>query len=142
MKRIMYVIFLFAFGIILAACSEKEELLTRVDVQKVNEEGNYEDVFMITDQQKVDLISNYLENVSWEPKTKVEMARKEDILATLFYMIDKNIPEKIYEYRIWFNKNETAIIISNNEKEGFGRLDKENSQNLKNILLNEFSTSV
>ncbi|MFJ8261098.1 hypothetical protein ACIQ4I_03935 [Rummeliibacillus sp. NPDC094406] len=90
---------------------------------------------MITDQEKIDLISNYLENVSWEPKTKADMARKEDILATLFYTIDENMPEKIYEYRIWFNTNETAIIISNNEKEGFGRLDKENSRNLKDVLL-------
>ena len=131
----MYVIFLFAFGIILAACSEKEELLTKVDVQKVNDEENYEDVIMITDQEKIDLISNYLENVSWEPKTKAKKARKEDILATLFYTIDENMSEKIYEYRIWFNTNETAIIKCNNDKEGFGRLDKENSQNLKDVLL-------
>jgi len=49
--------------------------------------------------------------------------------ATLFYTVDKNMPEKLYEYRIGFNENGTITIISNNEKERYGTLDKENSQN-------------
>lgn len=135
MKKIMYVTFLLAFGILLVACSEKEEekQLTRIDVQKVDEEGNYEDVIVIKDQKKIDLINNVLENVSWEPKTKPEMARRQDLLATLYYTMEENT-SKNYEYRIWFN-HKTATIISNNEKEGFGRLDKENTQNLKDVLV-------
>lgn len=135
MKKIMYVTFLLAFGILLVACSEKEEekQLTRIDVQKVDEEGNYEDVIVIKDQKKIDLINNVLENVSWEPKTKPEMARREDLLATLYYTMEENT-SKNYEYRIWFN-HKTVTIISNNEKEGFGRLDKENTQNLKDVLV-------
>lgn len=136
MKKFICFTFLLVFGILLVACSGKEEQLTRVDVQKVNEEGNYGDVLMITDQAKIDLIGNFIENVSWEPNIEAEMARKEDVLATLFYTFDKNMPERLYEYRIWFNENETATIISNNEKEGYGTIDKGNSQNLKNALLN------
>lgn len=135
MKKIISLTFLFVSSLLLVACSEKEEPLTRVDVQQVNEEGNAGEVVMITAQEKIDMISKSLKHVKWEPNTKVSMARKEDVFATLFYTYDENMPERPYEYRIWFNENETAEIISNNEKEGYGTLDKENSQNLKNALL-------
>ena len=131
MKKMMYMIVLLAIGIILVACSEKEEKqLTRIDVQKVD---NYEDVMVIKDQKKIDSLSNVLENVSWEPKTKADMARREDLVVSLYYTMEDNT-SKNYQYSIWFN-DKTSIIISNNEKEGFGRLNQKNTQILKEILL-------
>ncbi|RPJ95258.1 hypothetical protein CW357_10920 [Rummeliibacillus sp. TYF005] len=131
MKKMMYMIILLAIGIILVACSEKEEKqLTRIDVQKVD---NYEDVMVIKDQKKIDSLSNVLENVSWEPKTKADMARREDLVVSLYYTMEDNT-SKNYQYSIWFN-DKTSIIISNNEKEGFGRLNQKNTQILKEILL-------
>lgn len=53
------------------------------------------------------------------------MLIKEDVLAILSYIYDKNMPERLYEYRIWFNVNDTGTFISNNEKEGYGMLDGE-----------------
>lgn len=44
MKKFSGIILAGLLGIILLACSDKEEQLTRIDVQKVNEEGNYEDI--------------------------------------------------------------------------------------------------
>lgn len=135
LKRVFrFTFLLLAFGIILVACSEKEEQLSRVDVKKVNEKGNYEDVILITDKEQIVLISNILERVSWEPNADVELSRKEDVLANLLYTFEKNKPEKLYEYKFWFNKNETTTIINTNEKERYGTLDKENSQSLKNTL--------
>jgi len=124
-------------GVILVACTEveKEGPLTKADVQKVNEDRNYEDVITIIDQRKLDSVKKSLEGVKWDPHTKAEMARKEDVIATLFYSIDKNM-HRLYEYSIWFESNETATIISNKENEGYGKLDRENAQNLKNILFN------
>ncbi|OEH94103.1 hypothetical protein [Bacillus solimangrovi] len=90
---------------------------------------------MITEQEKIDLLRNSFENVNWESNIKVKMVRKEDIVVTLFYTFDENMPERLYEYRIWFNENETVTIISNNEKERYGTLEKEHSQNLKNVLI-------
>jgi len=50
--------------------------------------------------------------------------------------VKKNLPEKLTEYEIWFNENTgTATIISTNEKEGYGMLDKENATALKNIFI-------
>ena len=74
-----------------------------------------------------------MENVSWEPKTKADMARREDLVVSLYYTMEDNT-SKNYQYSIWFN-DKTSIIISNNEKEGFGRLNQKNTQILKEILL-------
>ena len=114
---------------------EEEGELTRAEVQEVNEEENPVDVVTITDPSKLNKIKKSLQNVKWEPNVQAEMAREQDVIVTLFYSTDKNIPERRYEYRIWFENN-TATIISNKESEGFGSLDWENTQNLKNALAN------
>ncbi|KKI91235.1 hypothetical protein WQ54_16065 [Bacillus sp. SA1-12] len=106
--------------------------LTRVDVQK----GIYEDILIITDDETIHLLKRCFRKVKWEPDTSAKMSRKEDIVATLFYTYDKNMPERLYEYRIWFNGNDTATIISNNENEGYGTLDLDHSKILKNNLFN------
>lgn len=134
MRRIIKLTLLLVVGVILVACSEKEGQLTRVDVQKVNEEGNYDDVLMITEIEDIELIEEAILNVNWEPNTEAKMARIEDVLAILFFSFDENMPERLYEYRIWFDNNETATIISNNENEGYGKLNKKDAQNLKSIL--------
>jgi len=121
-------------GILLAACSEKEGQLTRVDVQEVNKEGNNEEV-IISDQETLDTINKSLEHVKWEPNTEASMARREDVIAILFYTIDENMPESLVEHRIWFEVNGTATLISNHENQGYGRLDQEYVQNLKNAFI-------
>lgn len=103
MKKIITLSLLFVLVMLLAACSEQEnEQLTRVDFQNVNKDGNYEESIMITDKETIDLLKNSFEKVKWEPHTKAEMSRKEDVLAILFYTFDENMPERLYEHRIWF----------------------------------------
>lgn len=64
------------------------------------------------------------------------LTRKEDVKVTLFFQIDKNMPEKLVEYLIWFNQsNETATVIAKNEN-SYGTVNKENTQTLKEIVLN------
>ena len=57
---ISYISVLLVLAMILVSCSENEGLLTRVDVQVVNEEGNDEDVVTITDKDEIDLIKKSL----------------------------------------------------------------------------------
>ncbi|TDV97896.1 hypothetical protein B0G66_1341 [Bacillus badius] len=90
----------------------------------------------ITDKKTVDNLKKVFKKVKWEPNIEPKIVRKEDVKATLFFEYDQNMPERLFEYEIWFNQdNNTAMIISNNEKEGFGTLDKNNAKKLKNILL-------
>ncbi|GKV55849.1 hypothetical protein NCCP2222_17960 [Sporosarcina sp. NCCP-2222] len=149
-RKIAVIASFLAIGILFAASSEKDKKfpnnnnqemveeegeLTRAEVQEVNEEENPVDVVTITDPSKLNKIKKSFQNVKWEPNVQAEMAREQDVIVTLFYSTDKNTPERRYEYRIWFEVK-TATIISNKESEGFGSLDWENTQNLKNALAN------
>ncbi|WP_245671359.1 hypothetical protein [Pseudobacillus wudalianchiensis] len=110
--------------------------LTRVDVQVVKTDESYGETVMITDKETVDNLKKLFKKVKWEPNIEPKMAKKEDVKATLFFEYDNNMPERLFEYWIWFNQeNNTVTIISNNEKEGYGTLDKNNAETLKNILL-------
>ncbi|QED46587.1 hypothetical protein [Cytobacillus dafuensis] len=141
MKKIKNVTFLFVFIVLMAGCMKEEKgQLTRVDVQKMNPDGNYEDVFMITDSETIERITTVIENIKWEPNKdkEAEMARKADVKATLFFEYNKDMPERLNEYDIWFGENNgTATIISNNKDEGFGSLDKDNAHILKSELLSK-----
>lgn len=112
--------------------------LTRVDIEVVKPDESYEEAVMITDEETVDALRKAIKQIKWEPNVEPKMARKEDVKATLFFEYDENMPERLFEYQIWFNQsNDTATIISNNVQEGYGTLDKENAQALVNILLNK-----
>jgi hypothetical protein len=146
MKKVL--ILTFVFMVLLVGCirgergllTKEEGLLTRVDVQKVNFDGNYGDVVMITDVESIEIIRLAFDKVKWEPNVEPKMARKEDVKATLFFVFDKNMPERLFEYQIWFNqRKDTATIISNNPKEGYGVLDKDNAEILKSKLLEKIS---
>ncbi|TKH03527.1 hypothetical protein FC682_17510 [Peribacillus simplex] len=136
MKKIINFTSLFVFMVLLVGCIEEKGQLSRVDVQKIDTEGKYEDVVMITDRESIELLRQAFEQIKWDDKV-VKMARKPDVKATLFYNFDENKPERLYEYEIWFNESAgTVTIISNNENESYGELDKDNAQALKNIFLN------
>ncbi|MED3762037.1 hypothetical protein P4555_23880 [Peribacillus frigoritolerans] len=137
MKKIINFTSLFVFMVLLVGCiGEEKGQLSRIDVQKIDTEGKYEDVVMITDRESIELLRQAFEQIKWDDKV-VKMARNPDVEATLFYTFDENKPERLYEYEIWFNESSgTATIISNNENESYGELDKDNAQALKNNFLN------
>ena len=90
---------------------------------------------IIASNERLKQIQQAFREIKWSPKTEAEMARKEDILATFFIQEEKNMPERLYHYRIWFER-ETATIISDKENEGYGRLtDKERVKVLETQLL-------
>jgi hypothetical protein len=121
--------------LLLVGCmGEDTEQLTRVDVQKIDAEGKYVEALMITDNESIELLSEAFKQIKWDNRM-VKMARKPDLIATLFYTFDENMPERIVEYEIWFNENGTATIISNNENKSYGELDNESAKTLINILL-------
>ncbi|MCH1626859.1 hypothetical protein [Fredinandcohnia quinoae] len=119
--------------IILVSCDGPNNIsldqLTRVDYQQ--EDG---DVIMIYDVDTIDLLITVFEKIEWELNVKVKMARSEDVKATLFFQYDKNMPERLVEYLIWFNRDGSAMII-NHEENSMGKLDKANAQLLKEVFL-------
>ncbi|MGG3888783.1 hypothetical protein [Metabacillus fastidiosus] len=123
----------------LTGCSEevpKEfdlNQLTRVDVHVLTDENNE---ITITEEEKIKVLRDVLAKVDWEQGVKAEMPRKEDVRATLFFTFDKNMPERLFEYSIWFNQGNASVTIIDREKNAYGRLEKEDAKTLKDILLN------
>lgn len=112
--------------------------LTRVDVEVIKEDESYEESVMITDEDTVDALRKAFKQIYWDPNVEPKMVRKEDAKATLFFKYDKNMPERLFEYQIWFNQsNDKATVISNNENEWYGFLDKEHARTVENIFLNK-----
>ncbi|OCA90391.1 hypothetical protein A8F94_00390 [Bacillus sp. FJAT-27225] len=134
MKTFFRFALLFLFVLLITACSEKEGQLTMVDVKKLNDKGVYEDVALIFEEEKLETVLNSFAEVKWSPNTKAQMASEAEYLVTLFYTEDKNMPERLYDYKVWLNKNGSVTLISSEESEGYGSLDQEHAESLKPFL--------
>lgn len=132
-KIIMFFVFTLVFILSLVGCKtegEGEGELTRIDVLVEKQNDTH-----IQDKDALVAIESVFEQAKWDDKI-VNMGRKADVKAVFFYTVDENMPERTVEYEIWFNKNAgTAEIVSNNENQSYGKLDKENAKVLKSKLL-------
>ena len=129
-KKMISIIFLFVVSLLVSCSGQEKGELTRVDVFIENQNDIH------IQEDTLALLEKTFEQIEWEPNIKADMSRKEDVMLTFFYSVEENMPERLYEYRIWFN-SETATIISNEENEGFGELDTENLKIIKNIFFDE-----
>jgi hypothetical protein len=143
-KTNINVIISIIFAIFLIGCTttvpEDSNLnhLTRVDVEVAKADESYEEAVMITDEKTIGLLRKTIKQIKWEPNAEPKMARKEDVKATLFFKYDENMPERLFEYQIWFNKSDnTTTIISTNQNENFGTLGIDHAKILEKILLNK-----
>jgi hypothetical protein len=130
------IIFSIMMSLLLCGCSKDAsnefdlDLLTRVDIFEENRE------FIITEKEQIKSFRNLISKVEWEFDIKPQMAEKEDITATLFFTYDKNLPERLTEYSIWFGKKDGTVVIYHREKNALGTLDKENARALGELLDN------
>ena len=132
--------------IVLTGCATKTpngvELsrLTRVDVEVLNSEGNYEKaVTTITDEKTINILKQVFGEIKWEYNVDAKLSRAEDVKANLFFKSDDHSSDKSgpLEYQIWFDQpNDTAMLATRDEENNgaIGTLDKENTNKLKTIL--------
>ncbi|WP_096153275.1 MULTISPECIES: hypothetical protein [Bacillus] len=102
--------------------------LTRVDYHDY--EGS--EVIIVEEEQLSKLV-NVFESVFWQQNVMVKMSREEEGKITLFVQKDKNMPERLYEYYIWFNIDGSAEVVDR-ENSAYGKLDKENTEILKDFF--------
>lgn len=105
--------------------------LTRVDFTN----GNSNEEVIVTEKEKIKTIRDIIGKIEWEENIKPQMDENEDAIATLFFTYDKNMPESLTEYLIWFNKEEGSAVIFDRDKNALGTLGKEKSQTLKELLI-------
>ncbi|MBW8350161.1 hypothetical protein K0H71_12000 [Bacillus sp. IITD106] len=108
--------------------------LTRVDVQIFTEENNDNEI-IIAEEEKIKSLREVFAKIKWEENVKAEMDRKEDVNATLFFTFDKNMPERLFEYFIWFNHDDISTTIIDKEKNALETLNKDDTKTLKDIVL-------
>lgn len=134
LKKIITIVFLFA-SLFLVACSEQSKgELTRIDVISLFEEKSIE--YHIQLEEELTLVENVFQKVNWQPNVELKMSREPDVEAVFLYAFDKNMPERLVNYQIWFNQgNDTATIISDYQNEGFGTLVKGNAESLKQVFM-------
>ncbi|PFN10120.1 hypothetical protein [Bacillus cereus] len=109
--------------------------LTKVNVQLFID-GNSDNEIIITEEEKIKALREAFEKIDWEQDAKAEIAQKEDVKVSLFFTFDKNMPERLIEYFIWFNQGDASATIIDSEKNTYGTLGKIDAQTLKNRLLN------
>lgn len=127
------IIFLLLIGCSKDASNELDlDQLTRVDISQENSEKE----FIITEKEKIKSLREIFSSIEWEADIKPQMAEKEDVIATLFFTYDKNMPERLTEYSIWFSKKDGSAAIFHREKNSLGTLDKENTQTLNELITN------
>jgi hypothetical protein len=143
MKNFLIRMSIFAFLIIiLIGCSDevpKEfdlKQLHRVDVQILTGE-NSDNERIITEEEKINTLRKVFAGIEWEQNVKAETDRKEDVKATLFFRYDKNLPERLFEYFIWFNQGNASATIIDREKNSLGTVDNEDAQTLKEVLVHD-----
>ena len=132
-------ILVLAFLLLLVGCTDEqnnsESLQYAVIERVVSDKNKGTEEIMVFDQEKLENIRNYLFKTKWEPNVKPDMERQEDVLLRLFIEVEKNMPERIHEYRIWYEQDQSMTIVSNVDTEGYGRLNAEFAKPFKELLL-------
>jgi hypothetical protein len=123
------VIWIFALLLLTGCHDQKYGELTRIDIF---EKGKEQESILV-DEELINSIEEKMSQIEWVPNMKPEMEREPDAEADFFFTEDKNEPETITTYHIWFN-GKNAEILSNDKREGFGRLEN-GSEALKKLLI-------
>lgn len=102
---------------------------------KMSTNGTYSDTEIVTDKKKLEKIERFFSKIKWEENVAVKSKRIADIKATLFYEEEKNMPEKLYEYEIWFHNDiNKAVLIGDNDKQSYAMLNEKLSKELEELL--------
>jgi hypothetical protein len=81
------------------------------------------------DEKLINSIEEKMSQIEWFSNMKPEMEREPDAEAHFFFTENKNEPETITTHR----NGQNAKILSNNKREGYGRLEN-GSEELKELL--------
>ncbi|RSK28507.1 hypothetical protein EJF36_17435 [Bacillus sp. HMF5848] len=145
-KKLLYFCCLFIFSLLFGCSSEvsqkysKLEQIEKVIVQSMKSDGTLNKGETVQDKQTIENVKNIFSEIEWKTDKNFKIDRKEDAMLTLFYNSEEATQEgtdefKINEYRIWFNEDLTATIITYDENESyFSVIESHSAQNLANLI--------
>ncbi|MEK4386113.1 DUF4362 domain-containing protein [Solibacillus sp. FSL W7-1464] len=127
---------LLAYGLLLllAGCNDTMQHSATLEWAVINVKNSAADEIIIHDPKELEDITSYLSKTDWQPNTEPKMATHEDIILSLFIEVEQNMPERINEYQIWFEEDNSMTIMSNVKSEGFGKLQGKFGKPFKELL--------
>jgi len=132
-KIILLVIILFIIFIVYQVATPN---LIRVNVQEFSAEGT-EDVnseVIISEDKKLNELENLINNIEWEENSNNNLNDTKFVKATFFYEHDKNKPELLVEYNIFFDERDNSILVHDKDSKKYGIVDKTNAIKFKKII--------
>ena len=103
----------------------------KIEVEKINEEGNYEDFKEITSSKNVKKAKKILRNADWE-KSKVDMARLADYQFNFQY-VNPSINAKAIPYSVWISPNNNTLEVVRGDQQ-YVHLDEKDASILFDVL--------
>jgi len=124
--------------ILSSAChSLNVQKLTRVNFELSKPNSDETEIWMVIEKESLEELERAFKELKWESDREIQMSKKEDVHVTLFWEDDREMPEHLADYKIWFNDDDqTAIITSEREDEKYGELDEEKTELVKREFLN------
>jgi hypothetical protein len=108
-----------------AACNNPNRNISKINLEK--NDGTVK----VLDKNTHKKLESVFDKVKWEPKAQVSMSRKEDCKLDVTYKV--NSKSETVGYLIWFSKIGTAELVSSDQNESYGQLDKVHTKTLKEI---------
>lgn len=135
MHKNMWMFLLVIVGIFLFYLIQKEDdVITKANVI-IYTGGKTSSEKEITDIKTLESLQRVREQIKWNRYIEVKMARQEDAKLVIFKQGKQQMPEKVIQYRIWFEHTDVgATIISNDPAENVGTLNKNNAKTLEDII--------
>ncbi|AVK97363.1 hypothetical protein FCT18_06375 [Lysinibacillus sphaericus] len=117
------------FVFIIAGCTSLEK--QKIEVQKMAEDGAYEDFKEITHSKEVKAVKQILHHADWE-KRKVDMARLPDY-EFIFQFVNSNTNAKAITYAVWIAPNKNTLEVVQGEQQ-YVHLNEKDSSTLFEAL--------
>lgn len=114
---------------IIVGCTSLER--QKIEVQKTEEDGTYEDFKEITHPKEVKVVKQILHHADWE-KRKVDMARLPDY-EFIFQFVNSNTHAKAITYAVWIAPNKNTLEVVQGEQQ-YVHLNEKDSSTLFEAL--------
>ena len=114
--------------ILLVGCSNHDgnEMIVQVYVK---DENKYEDIYEITEKNKIQEVTKILENAHWENTAGL----KDYVPNYKFYFPDES-KQTVLVYNLWVSTNKEYVELGINQQEKYVKLNKNESNLLFEIL--------
>jgi hypothetical protein len=138
MQKKLVLVFILLLMTALVGCSSNDKknmkLVSKVGIEQIISGGDIIEAISYPEEHIVNAIKEVIEKINWDKNLKKTHSKRYDVNLILYFNnADGHLMGK-EDYSIWYEDDETATVHGPNE---YGKLDKETTNSLKQILANK-----